>query len=278
MSENMEVIGTEGTTPTVETESTEESAAEVAQETVETTVGTDETDTGEGTTPPVEEEAASAQEAESTTGDESEPFTLPVQFNHEHRELTLDEARTYAQKGMRAEAMLDKLQLIASANGKTVEQTVNDLFGAFERSHRNEILQRVGGNEEAADALMEKKRQEWNVASQTARETEKQAEQDSRKALEDRLAAGFADIARDFPEYDQFKKLPREVVQDAIKNGRDLYDSLLRYKHAESRRVNANKQAQEKAAAASVGSQASTATEDPKLDSIDRAFFSALGK
>ena len=275
MEETMEVIGTEGTTPTTETESVADSAA--AQEATETTAGAQETEGGEGTTPPPEEDGASAQAAEDDTGT-ANAFVLPVRFNHEDRGLSLEEARTYAQKGMRMEGMLDKLQVIAAANGQSVEQAVDHLFDAFERTHRKEILERVGGNEEAADALMEKKRSEWNVAVKTASDAAAQAEKDERSTLEARLAADFAEVKAAFGDtYPEFKDIPQAVINDAIKNKRGLFDALLRYRHTEAGKIEANKKTQEKAVAASAGSQADRPSADPGLDSIDRAFFSALG-
>lgn len=278
MSENMEVVGTELAMPEVAAESTAESAA--AQETVETTVGTENADAGEGTTPTAEADTGTAQEAEDTTGEEP-AFVLPVQFNHENRELTLEEAQTYAQKGMQFDSMspmLDKMRTIAAAQNISMKDMVDNLWGAFERSHRQEILQRVGGNEEAADALMEKKRSEWNAAFETAKSTEAQAEQDSRKALENRLMEGYTEIRETFPnEYPEFKNIPQAVVNDAIKNNRSLLDALLRYRHKEGVKIEQNKQTQQRAAAASAGSRVDKPTDDPGLDSIERAFFDALG-
>ncbi len=278
MDENMKIVGTESTTSTAAMESTDDSA--VAQETVDTTVGTDDVDVGEGTTPPTATGDGTAQEAENTAGGETS-FLLPVQFNHESRELNMEEAREYAQKGMQLESMapmLDKMRTIAAAQNISMKDMVDNLWGAFERSHRQEILERVGGNEEAADALMEKKRSEWNTAFETAKSTERQAEADSRKALENRLLEGYTEIREVFPgEYPEFKNIPQAVINDAIKNNRGLLDALLRYRHKEGGKVEQNKQAQARAAGASVGSQVDKPSADPMLDDIERAFFTALG-
>lgn len=277
MSENMEVVGTELAMPEVEAESTEESTA--VQETVETTVETEEAAVGEDATPPAEEDTGTAQDAEDTTSEGA--ATIPVPYNHGMREMTADEAVPYIQMGLKMEEIkpeIEMLRTIAAANGQTFGDTVRNLWGAFERSHRQEILQRVGGNEEAADALMEKKRSEWNAAFETAKSTEAQAEQDSRKALENRLMEGYTEIRETFPnEYPEFKNIPQAVVNDAIKNNRGLLDALLRYRHKEGVKIEQNRQTQQRAAAASAGSRVDKPTDDPGLDSIERAFFDALG-
>lgn len=262
MSEQMEVVGTESTTSMAATENAEDGAA--AQPTAETTVETNGTAVGEGITPPSAGEDGTTQQM---AGNDNSAITIPVQFNHESRELSLAEAQTYAQKGMKLDAMspmLDKLRLVAAANGRTLEETVEDLYGAFERSHREEILQRVGGNEEAAEALMEKKRSEWSAGSEAAKNAAQKAEENSRQALTDRLAGEFAEIKADFPEITQFSEIPKQVVNDAITNGRNLYDAYLRYQRKEGKKVENNQQAQQRAAAASTGSKSDLPSEaDP---------------
>ncbi len=258
MSEQMEVVGTESTTSMAATEGTETGAAASAQ--VETTVATDENVNGEGTTPPQAETEGATQQ---TAGTDDNAVTIPVQFNHEIREVPLEEAQPYIQKGMKLDALaptLDKLRLIAAANGRTLEETAEDIYGAFERQHREAILQQVGGNEAAADALMEKKRGEWQAGFEAAKSTAAKAEEDSRQALAERLASEFAEVAKDFPEMQQFADVPQEVVNDAVKNKRNLYDAFLRYRQRESVKATQNQQAQQRAAAASTGSQTAGAT------------------
>lgn len=275
MEESMEVFGTESTTSTAATESAE--AVTQATETAETTVGSDETTAGEGTTPPDGAEDGTAQGSADTAA-----FVLPVRFCHESRELSLEEAQSYAQKGMQLDSItptLDKIRTMAAAQNITMNDMVENLWSAFERQNRQEILERVGGNEEAADALMEKKRTEWNAAFENAKTAEKNAEKSERETLENRLMQGYTEVREAFPhEYPEFKNIPQAVVNDAIKNNRGLLDALLRYRHKEGAKVEQNKQAQERAATASAGSQSDKPTGNPTIESIEQAFLSALGR
>ncbi len=272
MSEQMEVVGTESTTSMAATEGTETDAAALGA--VETTVATEGKASGEGTTPPPAETDGATQQ----TAEDDNPMTISVPFNHENRELTLAEAQSYAQKGMKMDALtptLDRLRLMAAADGKSLKNFVEDLYGIFEDHHRSDILRECGGNETAADALMEKKRAEWNAGFTAAKDAEAKAEEDGRKALEDRLASEFLEIANVFPEIKEFADVPKEVVHDAVKNGRNLYDAFLRYQQKESKAATQNQQAQQRAAAASTGSQADTSN---GVSAATAALLGGLGR
>ncbi len=53
---------------------------------------------------------------------------IPVRYNHESRELTLEEAQALAQKGLKFDELsptLDKIRYLAAANQKSVQEMVD---------------------------------------------------------------------------------------------------------------------------------------------------------
>ncbi len=85
------------------------------------------------TTPP--EEAVTDEalaENESETDLQDTPFTLPIKFNKQEYQLSVEEATVYAQKGMKyqtMEPMLERLRLLAEAKGQSTAAFVRDLCG-----------------------------------------------------------------------------------------------------------------------------------------------------
>ena len=81
---------------------------------------------------PTTEEAkalGTTPDAESTE-DVQQPITIPIQFNHESRELSLEEAQSLAQKGLKFEELsptLEKIRFLAAANGKSMQEMVDAL-------------------------------------------------------------------------------------------------------------------------------------------------------
>lgn len=276
MEEIMEAVGTEGTTPTAAAEGTE-----TVEETVETTVETAETETGEGTTPTGEEDTGTAQEAEETAG-AGEPFTIPVQFNHESRDLTVEEAQLYAQKGMKFDELtptLDKLRMLASETGKSVPEMVEALVTARENALKERLLQEAGGNESVAERLMELEMQKRKAAFETVKANEATAEKNARQETVERLAAEFAELKAEHPEYGEFKDVPKAVVNDAIRNKIPLKYAHAHYFAQQHKKIEQNKASQARAAAASVGSQASVPAAgetDPAIAALMRGLGSVL--
>lgn len=76
---------------------------------------------------PTTEEAkalGTTPDAESTE-DVQQPITIPIQFNHESRELSLEEAQSLAQKGLKFEELsptLEKIRFLAAANSRSIRR------------------------------------------------------------------------------------------------------------------------------------------------------------
>ena len=278
MDEFMEAVETEGTTPTP----TAESAAEtdVQAETAADTQPMQQPETdGEGTTPPTATEEATAQPTEEPA---AVPVTIPVRFNHEERELTMDEATTYAQKGMaydRITPTLDKIRRLAAGCGKSVDEMVDALVEASDNNLRQQLLVEAGGNQSVADKLYELEKSKRENAYTTRQQAEAQAELDARNSMDERLAAEFLELQAEFPELTDFRAVPKEVVSEAVRRKISLYDSYLRYerKNAKNAAQNARKQAE--TAAVAMGSRADRApatAEDPLIAAMMEGVRAAL--
>ena len=182
---------------------------------------------------PTTEEAkalGTTPDAESTE-DVQQPITIPIQFNHESRELSLEEAQSLAQKGLKFEELsptLEKIRFLAAANGKSMQEMVDALAESQDKQLYQSILAECDGNEALANRLQQ-----------------------------------------EFPELAEFSAVPKSVLDAAVK-GKNLTDAYLRYQRAESKKVSAAKATQEQAAKASAGSQAEGAgeTTNPTIDAM----------
>ncbi len=252
MDENMEVTTEEVTTPTEEV--TEDAGSTPAETTVE---GVAE-EQPEDTTPATAEGAPEAQD----TAEETPPtVTVPVKFRHESRELSIEEATTYAQMGLQYEAqqpMMDKLRMMAAGRNQSLAEFVDAWAEADERAFMKATLEKTGGDQETAEKL---KRLEWEDRRKTCEvhiQREQKAEEDERAAVTSRLAAEFGELQQEFPQLDGIDKVPDAVINDAVKNNRHLLDAYLRYERKETQKIEQNRATQEAAAKASTGSQMDT--------------------
>ena len=86
------------------------------------------------TTPLDEDVAGGAEVAENEPNDglQEASFTLPIKFNKQEYQLSVEEATVYAQKGMKyttMEPMLEQLRAHAETKGQTVAALVKELCG-----------------------------------------------------------------------------------------------------------------------------------------------------
>lgn len=256
MDENTQVMTEEATMPT-------EPVTEPADDTqpAEPTAEAPEETGEEVTTPPTDP----AEDADAPPA----PF-LPVKFRHEHRDLSREEATAYAQMGLLYEAeqpTRDKIALLAAGRGQSVQEFVDSLVKYDEKTLLDEKRRITGGNEEEAQKLfrvdMEARQNACAERVRQAQEADQQAEQ----SLTDRLAAEYGELREEIPEIGEFATIPRDVVNDAVRNGRHLLDAYLRYQRRESKKIEQNRAAQASAQAASTGSL----TDSPPEGGMDAA-------
>ena len=236
MEEN-EIMQPAESAPQEDAESTATAAAEPTTEDAEAL----------GTTP----------DAESTE-DVQQPITIPIQYNHESRELTLEEAQTLAQKGLKFDEVsptLEKIRFLATANGKSMQEMVDALVESQDKQLYSSILAECDGNESIAQRLFDAEKLKRQTAAESAQKEATAAQEKEKADLAKRLADEFVELQREFPEMAEFSAVPKSVLDAAVK-GKNLTDAYLRYQRAESKRVSAAKATQEQAAKASAGSQA----------------------
>lgn len=249
MSEFMDVMAAEDTTP-------EAAATESTGNPVDTTAEVPTEVLPEDTTPTVDPTETEAQPGEAS------PPPITVKHNHQFRQLTAEEAVSYAQKGIHYEEtvapMMEKLRFVSAGSGKTVSELVDGLMAANEEAMHNRFLEEAHGDESVARRLLEHERARLKAAYESSVQTEREQEQQAEQSLTDRLAAEFLEIQGDFPDIKEFKEIPQSVVNEAIGKNISLYDAYLRHHYSEQKRINQNKAAQEAAAKATTGSQADT--------------------
>lgn len=257
-----------------------ENENDVADTATEPAAGTD-TDAGEATDTPAEEETSTAAQlpmsAQEDVETDAQPLTIPVTYNHEEMNLTVEEAAPLIRRGMMYH---EKLHRLASDCGKDVETFITDLYKASEDATYNRLLEEADGNESIAKRLLELEKQKQNAAYKKAQDDEKAAEQAAKDSLNDRLASDFIELQAEFPEYGKFSDLPKAVVKMAVDKNISLYDALLRHERAESKKIDTAKQQQAQAAAASVGSQAAQPPEgntDPSFTDFLAGMRHGLG-
>ena len=237
--------------PQEDTESTATAAAEP----------TEQNEAATGTTP----------DAESVE-DVQQPITIPIQYNHESRELTLEEAQSLAQKGLKFDELsptLEKIRFLATANGKSMQEMVDALAESQDKQLYQSILTECDGNEAIAQRLFDAEKAKRQSLYEDNQKQAAAAQEKEKADLAKRLADEFVELHREFPELAEFSAVPKAVLDAAVK-GKNLTDAYLRYQRAESKKVSAAKATQEQAAKVSAGSQAEGAgeTTNPTIDAM----------
>jgi hypothetical protein len=161
----------------------------------------------ESTAIPQAEEKTELISAEDTTPKaENEELFVPVKFNKEVRQLSLEEASTLAQKGLKFDAIsqdFENLKRLAEKHGHSVSEFLLSLEKRQIDDRKKELLSQCGGNEEIADRIisLETGRKDW----------------------------GFEELKEQFPQIKDISQLPQEIVENAKLKGTLLLDEYLRY-------------------------------------------------
>ena len=230
---------------------------------------------------------AAADADPATTPDGSDPapdpsITIPVRFNHEDRQLSLEEARTLAQKGLKFDELaptLEKLRFLAAAEGLSLSQLADTLITRQNQQLYQALLQECGGNEAIARRLFAAEQADWQARYQAGQQDEARAaelaDQQRQEDLTGRLAREFLELREAFPEVTAITAVPRPVLALAVEQGIPLTDAYLRYQHRQQQNIAAALAAEQAAAGASPGSQA--AGGDDGFDPTFAAFVSGVG-
>ncbi len=191
---------------------------------------------------------------------------IPIKAN-DREEIT-----TLLQLGMKQREMqplMEDLQLLATQCGaKSIRELIESSRRSYEEQALSESIAAYGEKEGLARFEREREAARQSIAPPT----------DERAAMHERLAGEFIELREAFPDYARVSDLPTDVVQTALTQGISLTDALLRYRHAEQRRVEAEKAAAKSGAARSIGSlqQAAGQTTAAVMDAFLRGLHRRL--
>lgn len=144
---------------------------------------------------------------EDTTPKNDEQVKIPIKFNKETKEISLEEATTLAQKGLKFESIekeYNLLRQLASRENKSIPNYIAELDRRYNEEKKQSLTEKCGGNEEIAEHILKL-------------ENEKNA------------IDGFEELKLAFPEIKSKENLPQEVLDNAELKGTLLLDEYLRY-------------------------------------------------
>ena len=167
-----------------------------------------------------------------TTPKNEEPMKVPMKVNKEARNLSLEEATTLAQKGLKFESIekeYNLLKQLALRENKSIPLYIAELDRRYNEEKKQSLTEKCGGNEEIAEHIL-------------SLENEKKA------------GDGFDELTSAFPEIKSKKNLPREVLDNAELKGTLLLDEYLRYLLSQKRNAQTVARKQREGEKSSTGS------------------------
>ena len=167
-----------------------------------------------------------------TTPKNDEPIKIPIKFNKETRNLSLEEATTLAQKGLKFESIekeYNLLKQLALRENKSIPLYIAELDRRYNEEKKQSLTEKCGGNEELAEHIL-------------SLENEKKA------------GDGFDELTSAFPEIKSKENLPREVLDNAELKGTLLLDEYLRYLLSQKRNAQTVARKQREGEKSSTGS------------------------
>lgn len=167
-----------------------------------------------------------------TTPKSDEPIKIPIKFNKETRNLTLEEATTLAQKGLKFESIekeYNLLKQLALRENKSIPLYIAELDRRYNEEKKQSLTEKCGGNEEIAEHIL-------------SLENEKKA------------GDGFDELTSAFPEIKSKENLPQEVLDNAELKGTLLLDEYLRYLLSQKRNAQTVARKQREGEKSSTGS------------------------
>lgn len=239
----------------------EEQNEELLDDTADNEAKADDTSTNgdDGNEPP---EGESETNVNNATGngaegslDNNDSF-IDIEFSDGVRSLSRDEATAYILRGSELEGLHKKLDYLASVNGKSVDEYLEELLKNREDAYRRELETKVT-DESTIDDLMEVYRTREKEKYNEVLLGRKNAEEAAKVTRENQIADSFIELQKEFPEITEYKLLPEEVRRSAAK-GENLLSAYLLHMHKEQKAV---KKAEETAAAAKAASSGSVSTE-----------------
>ena len=187
-----------------------------------------------------------------------EAFALDVKYNGVEQKLSQDEARTYAQKGMNYDHVMDELTRLRNAPEVAI---VNDLARKAGMS-KEEFLNSI-----SAEVNMRAAERENSEQEALRREVNQFRDRDAKMQR-------WSEFFQKHPEISRFGDLPEDVKQ-AVAQGADPGTAYLQYENAKlrDRIVTVEQNAYNKAVAPGSVASAGTGEEtDPFLQAFMKSF------
>lgn len=173
------------------------------------------------------------QEIKLTDQPESAPeITVPVKYNKEIKELSLEEAGNLAQKGLKFEAIeADYLALknLAAKENKSVPAFISELTLSKRSALKEELTEQCGGNEEMAEKIL-------NLEGNTE------------------TSLNLNEVYEAFEDIKSPEDLPSEVLEKATLKGTNALDEYLRYLLAQKKKTRETIKKQKENDSSSTGS------------------------
>ena len=162
---------------------------------------------------------------------------IPVKFNKEVRNLSLEEASVLAQKGLKFDAIqkdYETLRQLANQKSMNVSAFIKSLQDDEEKQRLSILTEKCGGDGELAAHILELE-----------------------KGNKNNTDSDFEEFKEFFPDIKSADMLPPQVLENAALSGRNLLDEYLRYSLKEKLKVREAEKNYKSALKSSSGSQIS---------------------
>lgn len=152
---------------------------------------------------------------ENSPNENSEP-TIPVKFNKQVREITVSEAQSLAQKGLKYDMVkdsLERLRKMAEGEGKNVSDYLSFLENQASTVRKNELLEKCSGDEKLVEEIL------------------------SLEGKNEKGFIGLDELMQNVETVKCLEDIPEPVITAAKEKGGNLFDEFLRYQFNENRKV-----------------------------------------
>lgn len=183
---------------------------------------------------------------------EQKEITIPVKYNKEIKNLSIEDAACLAQKGLKFEAIekdFTALKELASKENQSVPVFISNLCDRYTEEKKNALIEECGGNEEIAQRILNLEGNSQNTD-------------------------GLAELSEAFPEIKSLEDLPDEVLEKTQLKGTLPLDEYLRYLLQQNKQKKAFAEKQRQSEKSSTGSLANLkGAENPETEEFLRGLW-----
>lgn len=175
--------------------------------------------------------------------------TIPVKFNHETQMLSIEEATTFAQKGMQSEKIMEKLRFLAAANKCGVGQLVENLIKSDSESAKENFLLKTNGDEALTENLLKLRNEQLCRESGDIPDIKTEEKQ----ALHQRISDEVYELISENVGVNSLDDIPDQVLKSSAENGTPLALEYFKYALNQMKKIENAKQDQAEAREATAG-------------------------